>query len=93
MESDFSKATQLGPRVAIVPLEPTGVKGWGSPEMPISPGDPAGKSGKGPYLHFIVQFVLWGSVLPDQRQGLPQREGLIHGVGGDNGENTPQTEL
>lgn len=43
MESELSKATQFGPRVAIVPLESSGVKQWGFPEMLTSPGDPAGK--------------------------------------------------
>lgn len=84
VESDFSKATQLGSRIAIVPLDPLGVTDGGSPGILISPGYPAGKSGKGPYLLLIIQFLL------SQRQGLPQRGRLTHGFGGDDEENTPK---
>lgn len=70
MESELSKATQFGPRVAIVPLESSGVKQWGFPEMLTSPGDPAGKG------------TLFSHHHSDQRQGLSQ--GKFGGDNGEN---------
>lgn len=45
----------------LAPLDPSWVRGWGSPGMLISPVDPAGKPGKGPYLLLITEFTLQGS--------------------------------
>lgn len=65
MESELSKATQLGPRIAIVPLESSGVKRGVS----LKCSHPQGiQETKGPYLLIIIQFVLWGPVPSDQRQ-------------------------
>lgn len=86
VENDFSKATRLGSRIAIVSLEPLAGRDWSTRGMLTSPGCPAGKVGEGPYL---LLTILSASVLPGQRQGLPQGERLTHGVGGANGENNP----
>lgn len=42
------------------------------------PGGPAGKAGERTYL---LLTILSASVLPGQRQGLPQGERLTHGAG------------
>lgn len=86
VENDFFKATQLGSRIAIVSLEPSEGRGWSTCGMLTSPGCPAGKAGEGPYR---LLTIFSASVLPGQRQGLPQGERLTHGVGGANGENSP----
>lgn len=84
MESELSKATQLGPRIAVVPLESSGVKWWGFPEMLTSPGDPGGKGALSSHHHSVCTL---GPVPSDQRQELPQGK-----FGGDNGENTPESD-
>ena len=53
MESELSKATQLGPRIAVVPLESSGVKWRGFPEMLTSPGDPGGKGALSSHHHSV----------------------------------------
>lgn len=49
----------------------------GSPEMLIPLGDPAGKSGKGPYLLFIILFILWGICSPRSEAGADPRRGAV----------------
>ena len=68
-----------------LPLFPWSHQGW-SGGVSLKCWHPQGiQQAKGPYLLVIIQFVLWGPVPSDQRQGLPQGK-----FGGDNGENTPE---
>lgn len=74
VENDFSKATQLVPRIAIVLLGPARVKDESAPGILTFPGGQVGKSEKGPYLLLPIQFtsILWSPVLPGEAEASPR---------------------
>lgn len=72
VKSDFSKAAQLGSRIAIVPIKPSRVRDGGSPVMLTSPEGLPGKSGKGPYL-LTMQVIHAGHLFSQVRgRGCPK---------------------
>lgn len=74
VESDFFEATQLVRRIAIVLLGPSG----GEMRAPLECSHPQGiQQVNQENVGFLtvlltIQFILWSSVLPGQRQGLLQ---------------------
>lgn len=74
VESDFSKATQVVPRIAIVLLGPAGVRDESSPGILTFLGGQVGKSEKGPCLLLPTQFtsMLWSPVLPGEAGASPR---------------------
>lgn len=93
VKSDFSKATQLVSRIAIVPRGPVGVRDKNSPGMPTFPEGQVAKLKKGPY--FLLPHTVYTLISSSPRwgRGFPKVRGWLMGSGEIMEKTTPRKGL